>query len=148
MKSKTPFLLTIALLILHGCSQPAAKPKVETIQTPKSNIVIPSSVEKPDYNLLVGDYLRSDGVYTLKILSITADGKLDAAYFNPNPIHVGKASWVLKENAIVLTVELRDVNYPGSTYTLQFFPADKKLAGKYFQAVEKVYYDVEFNRMK
>lgn len=148
MKTKAPFLITFAFLILSGCSQPGAKPKVETTETPKSNIAVPSTVVKPDHNLLVGDYLRSDGVYTLKILSVTADGKLDAAYFNPNPIHVGKAAWVLKENVIVLNVELRDVNYPGSTYTLQFFPGDKKLAGKYFQAVEKIYYDVEFYRMK
>jgi hypothetical protein len=148
MKSKTPFFITIALLILNGCSQPAPKPKVETLQIPKSNVVIPAAVEKPDYNLLVGDYLRSDGDYTIKILSGTADGKLDVAYFNPKPIHVGKANWEFKNNAFLVGVELRDVNYPGSTYILQYFPSNKKLAGKYYQAVEKVYYDVEFYRIK
>jgi hypothetical protein len=134
--------------MLASCNQPAGKPKSEAAPASKSNVVAPVVVEKPDYNLLAGEYLRSDGVYTLKILSVTADGRLDVAYFNPNPIHVSKALWALKDNVIVITVELRDVNYPGSTYNLQFFPDVKKLTGKYFQAVEKVYYDVEFTRTK
>jgi hypothetical protein len=148
MNPKTNFLIISVLMMLTGCNQPTAKPKISTTPETKNNVVSSPSAEKPDYSQLAGEYLRSDGVYTLKILSITAAGGIDAAYFNPKPIHVGKAGWVLKDNAIVLTVELRDVNYPGSTYTLQYFPATGKLAGKYYQAVERVYYDVEFNRMK
>lgn len=148
MKPRTLFIVIFTFLILAGCNQPVSKPKSEVAPPSKSIVVSPAAAETPDYKILFGEYLRSDGSYTIKILSGTADGKLDVAYFNPNPIHVGKAAWVLKENAIVLTVELRDVNYPGSTYTLHFFPAEKKLAGKYFQAVEKIYYDVEFYRTK
>ena len=135
-------------MLLTGCNQPVSKPKSVAAPPSKSNAVAPSTSETPDYKILVGEYLRSDGDYTIKILSGTADGKLDVAYFNPNPIHVGKANWEFKNNIFVVGVELRDVNYPGSTYILQYFPAEKKMAGKYYQAVEKVYYDVEFSRIK
>lgn len=148
MKIQLQYLSIFLLLMLAGCNQPPAKPKINTTLPEKKNSVAPVIAEKPDYNQLVGEYLRSDGVYTLKILSISADGKLDAAYFNPNPIRVGKASWALKDNSIFISVELRDVNYPGSTYTLQYYPANRNLAGKYFQAVEKVYYDVVFTKLK
>jgi hypothetical protein len=148
MRTKTQFLLSFTLIILAGCNQPAGKPKSEAIPASKSNVVAPATVEIPDCKVLIGEYLRSDGDYTIKILSGTADGKLDVAYFNPKPIHVGKANWEFKNNTFVVGVELRDVNYPGSTYILQYFPSNKKLAGKYYQAVEKVYYDVEFYRIK
>ena len=49
---------------------------------------------------------------------------------------------------LYVVLELGDVNYPGSTYTLQYFPEDSALAGKYYQAVDKVYYVVEFMREK
>jgi hypothetical protein len=148
MKTKTQLFLILTILVFAGCKQSVSKLKNEPTPTPKSNIIAPAVTEKPDYNLLIGEYLRSDGDYTIKIQSGTADGKLDIAYFNPNPIHVAKASWEFKNNTFVIGVELRDVNYPGSTYILQYFPATKKLAGKYYQAVEKVYYDVEFSRVK
>jgi len=43
-------------------------------------------------------------------------------------------------------VELRDVNYPGSTYTLQYDAASDRMKGAYFQAVEKQTYKIEFTR--
>jgi hypothetical protein len=44
-------------------------------------------------------------------------------------------------------VELRDVNYPGSTYTLTYQPATDRLAGTYFHAVSGQNMDVEFSRL-
>jgi hypothetical protein len=148
MKTKTQLFLILTILVFAGCKQSVSKLKNEPTPAPKSNVIAPAVTEKPDYNLLVGEYLRSDGGYTIKILSGSPDGKLDVAYFNPNPIHVGKANWEFNNNSFVIGIELRDVNYPGSTYMLQYLPATKKLAGKYYQAVEKVYYDVEFSRIK
>ena len=43
-------------------------------------------------------------------------------------------------------VELRDVNYPGSTYTLQYDAASDRLMGTYFQAVAKQTFRIEFAR--
>jgi len=47
-----------------------------------------------------------------------------------------------------LTVELRDVNYPGSTYTLNYLPDRDILAGDYYQAVQGLTFYVEFVRKK
>lgn len=40
---------------------------------------------------LKGNWLRQDGGYVIEIRSMSSDGKLDAAYFNPNPIHAYRA---------------------------------------------------------
>jgi hypothetical protein len=42
---------------------------------------------------------------------------------------------------------LRDVNYPGSTYTLIYEPGSDQLQGVYYQAVEQQRYQVSFVRM-
>ncbi len=73
---------------------------------------------------------------------------MTATYFNPRPINVSQATVGRKEGVITLFVELRDVNYPGSTYTLVFDPAADRLKGTYFQAVMKQTYEVEFVRAK
>jgi len=103
---------------------------------------------KPDYNQLAGDWLRTDGGKTIRIKSVMPDGKTDAEYFNPKPIHVGRAEWLIKDNNLVLFVELQDVNYPGSAYTLQYYPVEDELAGIYYQALEKANYEVEFVRQR
>lgn len=95
---------------------------------------------------IAGRWERTDGGYVLEIRQSTPDGRLDAAYFNPNPIHVSRAKWAEKDGAYYVMVELQDVNYPGSTYGLQYFPEDDRLAGTYYQAVEGNTYDVEFER--
>jgi hypothetical protein len=105
---------------------------------------------KSDKDLLVGRWTRtdSDGAYVIEIKSAGADGKLEASYFNPNPIKVGHAEWQKKNNALMIMVELRDVNYPGSTYTLNFIPSENRMTGNYFQAVEGTNFDVEFVRAR
>jgi hypothetical protein len=45
-------------------------------------------------------------------------------------------------------IELRDLNYPGSTYTLTYDPASDQLKGVDYQAVEKHRFPVAFVRMK
>lgn len=60
---------------------------------------------------------------------------------------VARAEWRREDGALRLFVELRDVNYPGSTYTLSFAPERDRLAGIYFQAVERQTFDVEFVRL-
>jgi hypothetical protein len=71
-----------------------------------------------------------------------------AAYFNPWPIKVFSAKWSRKEGKINLFVELRDINYPGSKYNLQYHPKSDRLRGTYFQAVEKETYTIEFERTR
>jgi hypothetical protein len=104
---------------------------------------------KIDQNQLVGRWVRTDseGNYIIEIKS-AADGKLDASYFNPNPIKVGRAEWQQKNGSLVIVVELQDVNYPGSTYTLNLLPAQDRLTGNYYQAVEGTNFNVEFVRTR
>jgi hypothetical protein len=109
--------------------------------------------EKPsqgqtDVQRLEGRWVRPDGGYILELRDIKKDGSLMAAYFNPRPIKVFSAKWSRKEGKIHLFVELRDVNYPGSQYNLQYDPKSDRLKGTYFQAVERQTFNIEFVRVK
>ena len=97
---------------------------------------------------LQGRWLRPDGGYFLEIKSVAADGRLDAAYFNPRPIHVAEARASREGSTIKVTIELRDENYPGSTYNLRFDSQNDRLSGDYYQAVAREHYPIFFVRMK
>jgi len=101
-----------------------------------------------DLQRLEGRWVRPDGGYILELREIKKDGSLMAAYFNPRPIKVFSAKWSRKKGKISLFVELRDVNYPGSKYNLQYEPGSDRLKGTYFQAVEKQTFNIEFVRAK
>jgi hypothetical protein len=109
---------------------------------------LPQTNRKTDEKRLTGRWIRPDGGYILELKDIKKDGKLKASYFNPSSINVFRAEWNRKEGKINLFVELRDVNYPGSKYTLQYDPESDRLTGTYFQAVYRETYDIEFKRIK
>jgi hypothetical protein len=106
------------------------------------------SSAQTDFQRLEGRWVRPDGGYLLELSEIKKDGSVSAAYFNPRPIKVFTAKWSRKEGKINLYVELRDINYPGSAYTLQYDPKSDRLKGTYFQAVEKQNFNIEFVRAK
>jgi len=101
-----------------------------------------------DKNLLLGDWVRTDASYLIKISKVNVDGTLEANYFNPKPVNVGSATWEESYGNVKITVELQDVNYPGSKYTLSYLPDRDILAGDYFQAVQGLNFYVEFVRNK
>ena len=41
--------------------------------------------------MLLGRWVRPDGGYIIHIVDIASDGKLEAKYYNPRPIHVEQA---------------------------------------------------------
>jgi hypothetical protein len=100
------------------------------------------------YQKLQGRWQRGDGGYIIDIRGVDAAGKLTAAYLNPRPINVAKAEASIVGDTLRVFIELRDVNYPGSTYQLTYEPAADRLTGTYYQAALKESYDVEFSRMK
>jgi len=100
------------------------------------------------YAPLVGRWERPDGGYILEIRGVAADGALQAAYYNPRSINVAKAQATNEAGVIKLHVELRDVNYPGSTYRLKYDPTTECLAGSYFQAMTGEIYDIYFVRLR
>jgi hypothetical protein len=101
-----------------------------------------------DVQRLEGRWVRLDGGYVLDLREIKKDGSVTAAYFNPRPIKVFSAKWSREDGKINLFVELRDVNYPGSKYNLQYEPRADRLKGTYFQAVERQTFNIEFVRVK
>ncbi len=101
-----------------------------------------------DFQRLEGRWVRPDGGYVLELKDVKKDGRLKASYFNPRPIMVYRAELGRRGGNVVLFVELRDVNYPGSTYTLQYDAVTDRLKGTYFQAVQRQTFDVEFVRVR
>lgn len=97
---------------------------------------------------VVGRWMRTDGVYVLQLSNPTFDGRLTAAYFNPRPINVSRAGWKLEEGYLLVLVELRDMGYPGSTYTLAYQQDTDRLVGLYYQAAAHQQFDVVFERTK
>ena len=100
------------------------------------------------FQKLKGRWQRQDGGYVLEIKSIAANGSMDAAYFNPKSIHVAKAEASREGDATKVFIELRDVNYPGSTYSLTYDAESDQLKGIYYQAVERQRFPIAFARLK
>ena len=101
---------------------------------------------KDEYSTLTGRWLRPDGGYILEVKSVDSTGLMAAGYFNPRSINVAKAQASVENTALKVFVELRDVNYPGSTYNLVYNPSADRLIGTYYQAVEKRTFEVFFVR--
>lgn len=152
MKTQYTSLIFFGLVFLTtSCNQMQEK-KEETAAPPTSKTSSePAKMTTPaktDKNELLGDWTRTDAPYQLKISELQEDGNMKAGYFNPKSINVGKATWTFENGLLSIYIELRDENYPGSKYTLFYYPDNGLLAGKYFQAVEGVTYDVAFSRKK
>jgi len=107
---------------------------------------VPQKKETPDFDRLVGNWVRPDGGYVIEISKIYPDGKVDAAYFNPQSIHVSRSTVSEKDGIIELFIELQGKGYPGSTYTLKYNPEYDAMVGIYFQAVIQQPFDVIFQR--
>ena len=97
---------------------------------------------------LIGRWVRPDGGYVLEIRSVQDNSTLDASYYNPRSINVARAEWRRENDRFTVFVELRDRNYPGSQYTLRYFPEEDALAGTYFQAVHKQTFEIIFIRQQ
>jgi hypothetical protein len=108
----------------------------------------PTPAPAQAYGVLLGEWTRPDGGYVLSVSQVAPDGKATVGYYNPRPIHVSRAEARREGDLVGLFVELNDVNYPGSTYTLGYDPASGQLRGIYFQAMERNQYEVVFIRRR
>ena len=133
--------MLVAVLAVSGLAWSMAEAAAEKADAGKT-------VAQTDFQRLEGKWVRPDGGYVLEVKSIKRDGSVSAAYFNPRPVRVFRAEIAKKDGAITLFVELRDVNYPGSIYNLQYDAATDRLKGTYFQAVERQTFSVEFVRAR
>ena len=135
----TIMIMLVAVFILQTPTDCAAQSKKQTATETKT---------KSGLEVLEGRWLRPDGGYIMQIRAIDGSGKMDAGYFNPRPINVSKAQATKESGKIKVFVELTDVGYPGSTYTLTYDPKEDVLRGIYYQAAMKQSFDVYFTRMK
>ena len=99
----------------------------------------------PDMLAIQGRWIRTDAPYVIE-LRHAKDGSLQAAYFNPKPINVGKTEIAEQGGMVQVMVELQDVNYPGSTYVLSYDRSQDLLQGIYFHPATKQSYEVGFVR--
>ena len=105
----------------------------------------PSTIRSPEMLALQGRWIRTDAPYVIE-LSYAQDGSLQAAYFNPRPIHVGKTETAEQDGLVQILIELQDVKYPGSTYVLTYDRPKDILKGIYFHPVSRQSYNVTFVR--
>lgn len=138
--------LIIVCVTLVACNKPAPEPTANVAAATNSMAASPKS--NPELEKLKGKWERPDGGYVLEVRSVDAEGKVDAGYFNPSPIHVARGLAYREAGATKLFIELRDVNYPGCTYKLEFDPKTDQLFGQYYQATMDQTYEITFARMK
>lgn len=147
--------VAICLGVAGGVLWNRAKPAVPS-QDSKSNETntLPVAAESPrtvanlGQEKLVGRWARPDGGYVLSIKSVEDNGTLNATYHNPHPINVSRAEYSQPGSLTKVFVELRDANYPGSTYSLVYHPQSDQLRGTYYQAALKQEFEVLFERIK
>jgi hypothetical protein len=139
-------IIVLVVLISWHLQSPSISSVTRSVN--EANTANPAAVgNNTELQKLKGRWRRPDGGYIMAINSIAESGAVDAAYFNPYPIHVGNAVASRNGNVAKLFVELRDVNYPGSTYSLSYDPSGDRLQGIYYQAVEQQSFEVVFERM-
>jgi len=103
---------------------------------------------QPDFMTLKGRWVRTDGGYVIEIKSVDAGGRMQAAYYNPNPVNVSRAEAARSGAAVTVFIELRGPGYPGSTYTLIHDPKSDQLKGIYHHAGLQKNFEVVFVRGK
>ncbi len=143
----------MAMICAAGAGWAGCAPKTAAVEesaapaaaTPAAVPVV-SAAPGADYAKAKGRWLRVDGGYVLAINAVDAEGRAEAAYFNPSPIKVAWGKVTNEGATLKVNVELRDVNYPGCLYKLSYVPATDRLVGTYFQAQQQQTYDVEFAR--
>jgi hypothetical protein len=143
-------LLVCTSVIMTGCSKKGGDDRWSPAPAPaptSSAASVSAPAGAADRGKYEGKWGRTDGDYMLDVQGVS-NAVPTVKYFNPNPIHVGKSDWRQRQGGENLFVELQDVNYPGSTYTLRHNAADDTLQGSYYQATQQQTYEVVFERVK
>jgi hypothetical protein len=131
------------LMLLTACDKPTpSAPSIPATNEPPASV----APTRPQFTRLLGDWVRPDGGYVLSFRAVDAQGKLEATYANPGPVKVERAQAIVEDGLTRVFVVLRDVNYPGCTYTLTHDVKADQLFGQYFQATQQQTYEITFFR--
>jgi hypothetical protein len=146
-------LLAVAIGVPLGvrgwrAEQVDTRPTAPSTQATATPSPAPLAATAPGVQQLKGKWLRPDGGYVVDIRTVADGGTMDVAYFNPQPIKVSRAEASQEGFTMKVFLELRDVYYPGSTYTLTHDPASDQLKGVYYQAALQQRFAVVFVRMQ
>ena len=114
--------------------------------SPTAEIAV--SAEQPDFSVIIGEWVRPDGGYIVRVRDIKPDSSVDAGYYNPDAINIAEANVSLWKGLVKLFIKLQDKGYPGSTYTLYYYAEKDALAGFYYQAELGQTFEVVFLRKK
>jgi uncharacterized protein (DUF2147 family) len=106
----------------------------------------PAAKGAAGFEALKGDWVRPDGGYVISIASVGAGGEIDATYYNPRQLPFEKARASREGATLRASFELQAGGYAGSTYELAYDPANDRLKGIYYQAVQRQKYEVYFVR--
>ena len=139
-------IVAVVALTGHGCREREATAGGPTTRVPETPAAA-QAPETPSAEKLVGRWLRSDADYTIEIAGVLPDGKLDARYFNPGPIHVSRAETATQDGKLLMALELQDKNYPGNFYALIYDPGSDSLSGIYNHLGLNRQFDVAFSRV-
>ena len=156
MKPRRPAKVIVCLfaagvLFFGGGCQKQSEPnstQAPSSETTTNAVAAGTGAVRVEFQKLAGRWERPDGGYVLEVRSVAPDGRMEAGYFNPGPIHVSKALAIQEGETTKVFVELKDVNYPGCTYSLSYDPKTDQLFGQYFQAALQQAFDVAFARLK
>ena len=129
-------------MVLVGCGKGEKTTQSTAAVKAEATVQLTGAFEK-----IKGKWTRSDGGYVLEFKQLLPNNALEVSYVNPSPIHVGKARIYEERGFTKVFVELQDVNYPGSRYTLILNAEKSQLVGNYFQATQQVDYEVAFEKM-
>jgi len=134
MQKKSLNIAILVTILLCAVSFPTAETAV--------------SAEQADMKIIIGEWVRPDGGYTVLVRDVNPDGSVDVGYFNPNKINISEANVSMWKGLVKLFIKLQDKGYPGSTYTLYYYAEKDALAGFYYQAVMGQTFEVVFLRKK
>lgn len=59
-----------------------------------------ASAEKADFKAIIGEWIRPDGGYIVRVRDVNPDGSVDAGYFNPNRINIAEAGDHVKPEVV------------------------------------------------
>ena len=137
----------LAVLLAAGVGLTLSAPAMaQSAPSPPIERATPAVARSIGVETLKGTWIRPDGGYQIVIGDIGQDGRLEAMYFNPNPLPFAKAQAAKDGTTLRVSFELRAGGYGGSTYELTYEPSLDRLVGVYYQAVAKQRFDVYFVR--
>ncbi len=83
--------ISLTACLVASCGRQDAQNTASSVTSPAESQAGAVATAKPEFLRLVGKWERSDGGYMLEIKGVDGEGRLEATYLNPNPIHVSRA---------------------------------------------------------